>query len=129
MIGKLAEVHEAMQNGVFNFCVDGKCSGCGNCCSGLLPVSDNELDKIKRYIKRNNIKPCRHGVPHREKLLDMTCPFMDESKKDKKCRIYDVRPMICRTFQCNIPPSEIKENKERFWKNRDGFFMWELFDK
>ena len=30
--------------------IDGKCSGCGACCSAVLCVSDAEVSKIKHYL-------------------------------------------------------------------------------
>lgn len=59
--------------------------------------------------------------------FDMICPFMDSRKKDKKCDIYEVRPMICREFICCQPPSKVKANKERFWATRQGYYMWDIF--
>ena len=44
-------------------------------------------------------------------LTDMTCPFRDE--KNKKCLIYEIRPEICRVFQCNQERDAIKANKMR----------------
>ena len=32
---------------------DGECSGCGQCCSAILCVSDAEVAKIKKYLKLN----------------------------------------------------------------------------
>ena len=43
--------------------------------------------------------------------VDMTCPFRDE--RNKKCLIYDIRPEICRVFQCNQERDEIVANKMR----------------
>ena len=36
-----------------------------------------------------------------KEAFDMTCPFMDDSKLKEKCRIYPVRPEICRQFNCS----------------------------
>lgn len=125
MIGTLRQVCEDMEKGVTNFCVDGKCSGCGQCCSALLPVSRKEIKDIKRYVKKKHIKPALHNALV-VKALDLTCPFLDESRSCEKCLVYPVRPKICRSFQCNQPPSEIRENKEQLWKERRGINMWEV---
>lgn len=84
-----------------NFCVNGKCSNCGSCCTNFLPVTDAEIRRIKRFIAANHIEPCRHGfsAPLTEKPVDMICPFRDEEKKI--CTIYKVRPLICWGYQCN----------------------------
>ena len=107
MIGTntLAGIIDEMENGVYDFTKDGKCIGCGSCCSNFLPMTKNEIKDIKRYIKKNNIRECRHFIPA-VTVFDMTCPFLDISKPDKRCTIYEHRPMICRTFICNCPPSK-----------------------
>ena len=89
-----------------DYCVNGKCSGCGQCCSNYLPLSDKEIKAIKLYIKRNNIQPAKHLLaPVRAKPVDMICPFRDEEKR--VCTIYEVRPLICRIFQCNRTPLDV----------------------
>ena len=82
-----------------NFCSDGECSGCGNCCSNCLPVTADEIKTIKAYISRHNIKPENHCRPE-AKDIDWLCPFRDE--KHKRCNIYDVRPSICKFFRCDM---------------------------
>lgn len=93
---------------VTDFTINGKCSQCGQCCSNLLPLSDKEIARIKAYIKKHGIKEQRHNALM---TVDMTCPFRDE--RNKKCLIYDIRPKICRVFQCNQERDEIVANKMR----------------
>lgn len=69
------------------------CTGCGACCSALLPVTDKEIKKIRKYIKEHNIKPLKP-------LGLVDCPFCDISKNKEKCLIYPVRPWICKIYQC-----------------------------
>jgi Fe-S-cluster containining protein len=40
--------------------------------------------------------------------VDITCPFLDGKHR---CMIYEIRPTICRTFQCNMTVEEIRKNK------------------
>lgn len=128
MIGTLQQVYEDMEHGVYDFTKDGKCSGCGQCCSSILPLSSSEIKEIKRYIKKHHIKEQKHMIaPTKEPLLDMTCPFLDTSKEKEKCTIYSVRPKICRCFICNQPPSKIRDNKEQFWRTRKPCDMRETF--
>ena len=82
-----------------NFCRDGECSSCGNCCSNCLPVTADEIKTIKAYISMHNIKPENHCRPEANDL-DWLCPFRDE--KHKRCNIYDVRPSICKFFRCDM---------------------------
>ena len=93
---------------VTDFTINGKCSQCGQCCSNLLPLSDKEIARIKAYIKKHGIKEQRHNALL---TVDMTCPFRDE--RNKKCLIYDIRPEICRVFQCNQERVVIVANKMR----------------
>ena len=81
---------------ITDFTIDGKCSGCGECCSNMLPMSADEVRQIKTYIKKHNIKEQRHNFLQG---IDMTCPFRDEL--NRKCLVYEVRPAICREFVCN----------------------------
>lgn len=78
----------------------GACSNCGECCSSLLPVSDDEIKQIRQYIKSHHIKP-KSGVraPMTNHMIDLTCPFLDVGR-EQKCMIYEVRPLICRKFTC-----------------------------
>lgn len=95
------QMKKDMANGVFDMTDNGKCCQCGACCSALLPLTDEEIDTIRKYIKRYNIKPQSHvSAPLAKPTLDMTCPFLDMKKDKEKCTIYEVRPKICRDFSC-----------------------------
>lgn len=77
--------------------VCGKCSKCGECCTNFLPVSQNEINKIQRYVIENNIRPQKQMLVMQNRL---TCPYYD----GKKCLIYEVRPLICKEFYCSKKP-------------------------
>ena len=94
------ETYEQMNAGLYDFTDHGQCSCCGNCCSDLLPITDKEIVKIKKYMKIHKIKEHSHGNFLSTKALDLTCPFMDSSK-ELKCTIYPVRPQICKMFSCH----------------------------
>lgn len=111
-VGLLKDVLKDMKTGIFDFTKDGKCSNCGQCCSNFLPMSDSEIDRIKKYVRRHQIKEQRHFIPLADPFLDFTCPFRNNS--EKRCVIYDVRPAICRDFQCDKP-------KKGIWANRDMY--------
>lgn len=72
----------------------GKCSKCGECCTNLLPVSQNEINTIQEYVIQNNIKPQMQMLVMQNRL---TCPYYNGNK----CLIYEVRPLICKEFYCN----------------------------
>lgn len=92
-------------------CVNGKCVGCGNCCTELLPMTLKEVETIQNYVKENKIKPYSeiffeyNGVPS----MNLMCPFRDLDTKT--CRIYEVRPNICRQFKCNQDTRVIEKNR------------------
>lgn len=97
---------------------NGKCSNCGQCCSNALPLSENEIRRIKVYIKEKGIKEQRHnGMVG----TDMTCPFRDEA--NHKCLIYDIRPEICRQFMCNHTKEDIMKWKSDLHKKFSVVFM------
>lgn len=105
-----AKMMKELRSGSHDFTVDGECCGCGQCCSNLLPMSDREIQIIKKYIKTHGIKQQKHFAPTARQTLDLTCPFMDTSKHDKKCTIYAVRPGICKAYVCNYT-SDYKNHK------------------
>lgn len=91
---------EDIESGVKNLTKDGKCSQCGSCCSNMLPLTPTDIKRVKRYIKKHKIKERKHLYPYAGPVLDMTCPFLDDSKETTKCMIYEARPEICRDFFC-----------------------------
>lgn len=98
---QLSEVLEDMRNGTYDMTDNGVCTQCGACCSNLLPLTDKEAKRIGEYIKKHHVKEYKHLIPAAHVVSDMTCPFMDDSKQKEKCRIYPVRPGICRQFICS----------------------------
>lgn len=108
---------------VTDYTVNGKCSGCGQCCSNLLPMTNKEIKRIKEYIKKHNIKEQRHNMLMG---VDMTCPFRDDF--NKKCLIYDIRPAICRSFVCNHSKEDIMKSKlDAHSISRVVFMRFEFF--
>lgn len=77
-----------MNNSILNIPKHTNCTNCGECC-GIVPVSIPELNAIRDYIAVNGINPVKRA----DKTI---CPFRDE--KQKKCLIYEARPIICRLF-------------------------------
>ena len=99
VISLLEAVERDMEDNIYNFTKDGKCSGCGNCCTNLLPMSKKEVAAIHKYIEKYGIKECRHRLPVANPVIDMTCPFRNND--NRSCAIYEVRPEICRQFICD----------------------------
>ena len=105
MIGTLNKIYQDMKNGVTDLTDNGRCTGCGECCTCLLPVSDLELKRIKRFVKRNHIKVQKRNFIN--SALDLTCPFMRMDSTNEKCLIYPVRPDICAKFKCDHAKQDI----------------------
>lgn len=116
IISFLESVQRGMEDNIFNFTKDGKCSGCGNCCSNLLPMSRKEVATIHRYIKKHRVEECVHLPPTKESVHDMTCPFRDNGKSI--CTVYEVRPEICKQFICDSE-KRVKHNRELLKQTRN----------
>lgn len=114
---------------VTDMTVNGKCSGCGECCAALLPITDAEEEQIIRYMRKHNIKPHAKAAIFSVPSFDITCPFLDITKKKDRCMIYNVRPTICRSFICN-KPERVKQksflNKVRYMKPVN---MWDVAER
>ena len=101
-----------MEHGVYDYTVNGECSGCGECCSDLLPISAKEIKIIRRYMKNHHITEEVNRFPYSSFLINAKCPF--RSDRDKKCLIYEVRPAICRDFRCDKPRKHLEANKKMY---------------
>lgn len=110
--GIIEDVLRDMESGVFDFTVDGACSNCGECCSDFLPISQGEIARIKAYIRKHDIKAEKHFLPTVKPTLDMTCPFRDNA--ERRCKIYPIRPAICRDFRCDKPKQQIWADKQKY---------------
>lgn len=81
--------------------INGECNfDCGGkCCSAILLLTSNEILKIKKYLKKHpEIKPTNYTPILSEEFVDK-CPFLDN--ESSKCKIYEVRPEICKRFICS----------------------------
>jgi len=108
---------EHIQEGETQDCTkNGVCSQCGACCGNVLPLSEKEKLEIHRYIRAHNIQEQKTILPLSIPVYDMMCPFLDRSRSDKKCRIYEVRPAICRAYLCS---------KTKFDMVADGYLLME----
>lgn len=96
-----AELCKEMSDGLKDFTHKRHCAKCGECCSNTLPLTQSEIDIIRAYITEHKIKAVSHSK--KEKVIDNSCPFLS---LNKRCTIYEVRPLICKLFKCNrkAPP-------------------------
>ena len=106
--------------------VDGKCSACGECCADLLPLSDAEVDRLRKYAEKHNLKEHTEASIFHKNPIDLTCPFHDNIKK--KCDVYPVRPLICRKFICSTPKPDAKAARDLLHQSRRARSLrWEIF--
>ena len=103
---------------ITNYTNNNKCSNFGKCCIAILPMNQQEINRIKHYVKKHGIKEQRHNAMMK---YDLTCPFRDEA--NKFCMIYDVRPEICRKFICNQSMEKVYLNRQMIYKGRSDVFM------
>lgn len=95
----------------FNKTSKGKCSRCGGCCTNIIALTDNEKEKIEKWIKDTNFKP--YSVLSNPLEVDAnpgddpTCPFLSLEDGTAKCAIYSMRPTTCRCFKCDLEDHEI----------------------
>lgn len=94
--------------GVQDMTQDGKCSRCGSCCGLFVPFTDEELKVVKNYVKKHNIKQYNR-INALTGQFNAHCCFYDET--EKKCRIYDARPYVCRDFICSRKNWEVYRDK------------------
>lgn len=90
-----------MEPQTINFTNNGVCSSCGQCCGSLLPVTDEEMRVLKEYIDRNNIQP---SLPEQSTFISLQCPLLQPAsdiQPKARCKVYDVRPAVCRAFKCD----------------------------
>ena len=121
------EAEKDREHGPYDFTRNGKCSGCGGCCTNMLPLTESEIRTIKRYIKKHNIRPHNYVMaPLATKTLDLTCPFLDNAKQTEKCNIYEVRPAVCRYFICSDPYAILRQ-EEMLQEKRENVNMLHTF--
>lgn len=92
----ILEIIKEMAEGnikIVNNTICEECSKCGECCSPFLPICQDELNIIQKYIIDNNIKPQTQVMVMQNRLA---CPYWNG-----RCLIYEVRPLICKEFYCN----------------------------
>ena len=116
MIGNMKDL------GITDYTCNGKCSCCGQCCGDILHLSHKEIKRIKQYVKENKIQPTAKNI---FVAYDNTCPFRDNG--NMKCKIYEVRPEICRNFLCSLTNEDIYNNREHNNQNKLARSMRQLF--
>lgn len=113
-----------------NKCVGGKCTHCGECCADMLPLTKGELEILKRYAKKHNLKEHRQAPFWDPKATDLTCPFRNQqTQQTQRCDVYPVRPLICKTFICSKELLQAHADRDEITKDRKIYSLrWEIFE-
>lgn len=110
-----------------NNCIDGKCSGCGECCVDLLPLTPAEISRIKEYVKKHRVQEHRQAPFFDQNATDLSCPFRNQ--QTKTCEVYPVRPYICRSFICSKTREDAVRDRDLIHKDRAVHSLrWEVFE-
>ncbi|CAG9621326.1 YkgJ family cysteine cluster protein [Sutcliffiella rhizosphaerae] len=70
------------------------CKGCKGMCCGPVPITQKELLKIQKAIKKMPVK--KRLELRNQKRFFGTCIFFDE--RNDRCGIHSIRPSICQAF-------------------------------
>ena len=97
---------------------NGICSKCGECCGNILPIDQEDADKIQEYVVKNKIFPQKQHLIMTRKLQ---CPYYT-GNIEKGCAIYEARPKICRYFKCDLKSMSIDKFFEM--QNAEPINMW-----
>lgn len=82
------------------------CRGCGECCSQFIPLASFEVPVIRNYVEKHGLKP---------KFQPIKCPFLTESSE---CMIYEVRPIICKCYDCRSHKDGLLFSNPQLWSLR-----------
>ncbi len=103
-----------------------KCLQCGKCCQQrFVPLSRNDIDRISDNLDREDFIvffPQFDKYTIERRKWDNSCYFLD----DEKCRIYDIRPLVCRLYPLALYNEPINEEKTRTIKldNNEKKFLY-----
>ena len=123
---KLEELPDHVGN-YANNCIDGVCSGCGECCVDLLPVTPAEISRLREYVRKHNVKEHRQAPFFDQNATDLSCPFRNQ--QTKTCEVYPVRPYICRSFICSKTREDAVRDRDLIHKDRAVHSLrWEVFE-
>lgn len=125
------------------------CRGCGKCCLGIntsnplhpgLEVYEDELKLMGKYAhisykflkKRTRVgqllrNPERPSEVVKTRWLTFPCMFYDS--KTKRCRVYEARPIVCKTYPVTLENSLCVKVNCEYGKDIYKSFVTELKNK
>lgn len=87
-------------NNYYDNISSGKCNGCGKCCYESVQTNFIEFLNIINFLKNDPsllediLNQVEHYYMH-DLFQNNTCPMLDNNNR---CKIYSVRPLVCRLF-------------------------------
>jgi len=92
---------------------------CSFCCHDTIFVSHDEGDYIKRIVSEKGIVPNADRVDKQKRMnpnikwIDKACPLLldEDESGQRKCSIYEDRPLICRTHNSTENPEFCDKSK------------------
>lgn len=107
------------------FFENGHCSECGACCSRLLPLTREDIRRIKKYVKKHDVyyTPLRPLLPMSD-VETHNCPFLNPNVEKHRCTIYPARPEVCRVFDCKKGHGELPGKIRKY----QPYDMYKLFN-
>lgn len=109
-----------------------RCSQCGSCCAGLLPVTHAELKAMKDYADSIDFAPKLPPVKPGEDLIYLRCPFLQTNTAGAcTCAIYPARPGICKAFTCWDTLRTVKDSLKYGVNGKDcvSTNIWSLYNQ
>lgn len=106
-----------------------ECTGCGGCCTGapgFIWVTEEEIETIADHLglstdqfSKKYVRVAEGKYSLKETQPNNDCVFL----KDKKCSIYEVRPIQCRTFPFWTTLLKSKADWENAAKSCEGIIL------
>jgi Fe-S-cluster containining protein len=98
---------------------DSLCHRCGACCtvSRYVRMTEEEFEAIAAYLGLSSPELSRDTDASREESYYLVsgnpCPFYDAP--DRGCRVYEMRPRVCRLFPMGFSLKQMGEGKPPFF--------------
>lgn|GEM_PF-5669453 len=91
-----------------------KCRNCGDCCMAfeIGPLDDNEGVNFRTYFDKDGWEYLEKRRPawSPDWAKMGVCVYLGE---DRKCTIYDKRPLVCQEFTCEDGDEDLRRAKRR----------------
>lgn len=108
--------------------------GCSHCCNIQVMIAEDEADLLHEVAKRDNIPLDTERLEAQAAWTEddypahffsgkAACVFLDP--ETKVCRVYEERPMACRSYLVASPPEDCEPSPDGLDKGVYSFFLGE----